>query len=87
MIAGIMETALLFGIEQVTYVADAALAPMALKVGWDVRALGAPRGKGRNRIQAFVASIDGAGLKRVRQAFAISAPLTRFVPADLARAA
>ncbi len=87
MIAGIMETALLFGIEQVTYVADAALAPMALKVGWDVRALGAPRGKGRNRIQAFVASIDGAGLKRVREAFAISAPLTRFVPADLARAA
>lgn len=87
MIAGIMETALLFGIDQVTYVADAALAPMAQKVGWDVRALGAPRGKGRNRIQAFVASIDGAGLKRVREAFAITAPLTRFVPADLARAA
>lgn len=87
MIAGIMETALLFGIEQVTYVADAALAPMAEKVGWDVRALGPPRGKGRARIQAFVASIDGAGLKRVRDAFAIRAPLTRFVPAELARAA
>lgn len=87
MIAGIMETALLFGIEQVTYVADAALAPMAQKVGWDVRALGAPRGKGRDRIQAFVASIDGAGLKRVRETFAISAPLTRFAPADLSRAA
>ena len=56
-------------------------------VGWDVRALGAPRGNGRNRIQAFVASIDGVGLKRVREAFAITAPLTRFVPADLARAA
>lgn len=87
MIAGIMETALLFGIEQVTYVADAALAPMALKVGWDVRALGAPRGKGRDRIQAFVASIDGAGLKRVRETFSISAPLVRFVPGELARAA
>lgn len=87
MIAGIMETALLFGIEQVTYVADAALAPMALKVGWDVRALGAPRGKGRGRIQAFVAGIDGAGLRRVREAFAISVPLTRFVPAEQARAA
>jgi acyl-homoserine lactone synthase len=87
MIAGIMETAFLFGIDQVTYVADAALAPMALKAGWDARALGAPRGKGRTRIQAFVASIDGAGLKRVREAFAITAPLTRFVPAELARAA
>ncbi len=63
MIAGIMETALLFGVDQVTYVADAALAPMAQKVGWDVRALGAPRGNGRNRIQAFVASIDGVGTK------------------------
>ncbi len=87
MIAGIMETALLFGIDQVTYVADAALAPLAMKVGWDARALGAPRGKGRHRIQAFAAHIDGAGLKRVREAFAISAPLIRFVPAELARAA
>jgi len=87
MIAGIMETAILFGIEQVTYIADAALAPMAEKVGWSVRALGSPRGKGRERIQAFVASIDDAGLKRVRNAFCIGAPLTRFAPADLARAA
>lgn len=87
MIAGIIETALLFGIDQVTYVADAALAPLAMKVGWDARALGRPRGKGRNKIQAFAAHIDGAGLKRVRDAFAIAGPLTRFVPADLARAA
>jgi acyl-homoserine lactone synthase len=87
MIAGIMETALLFGIDQVTYVADAALAPLAMKVGWDARALGAPRGRGRQKIQAFVAHIDSAGLKRVRDAFAITGPLTRFVPAELARAA
>lgn len=87
MIAGIMETALLFGIERVTYVADAALAPMAQKVGWDVEALGPARGKGRSKIQAFVAEINAAGLRRVRTAFAISAPLIRFVPGDLARAA
>jgi acyl-homoserine lactone synthase len=87
MIAGIMETALLFGIERVTYVADAALAPMALKVGWDVQALGAARGKGRNKIQAFAADINAEGLRRVRAAFAITAPLTRFVPGELARAA
>jgi len=87
MIAGIMETALLFGIEQVTYVADAALAPMAERAGWDVRRLGPPRGKGRDRIQAFAARIDGAGLKRVREAFAINAPLIRFVPAEMPRAA
>jgi acyl-homoserine lactone synthase len=87
MIAGILETALLFGIDEVTYVADAALAPLALKVGWNARALGAPRGKGRHRIQAFAAKIDAAGLKRVRAAFEIHAPLIRFVPPELARAA
>ncbi len=87
MIAGIMETALLFGVEQVSYVADAALAPVALKVGWEVRALGPARGRGRGKIQAFLASIDVEGLRRVRQAFAIDAPLTRFAPAELARAA
>jgi len=87
MIAGIMETALIFGIDQVTYVADAALAPLARKVGWDVRALGPPRGKGRHKIQAFAARIDADGLRRVRQAFAINAPLIRFVPAEPARAA
>jgi acyl-homoserine lactone synthase len=87
MIAAIMETALIFGIEQVTYVADAALAPMAQKVGWDVHALGAPRGRGRDRIQAFAATIDTAGLRRVRQAYALGGPLIRYAPAEVARAA
>lgn len=87
MIAGIMETALLFGVERVTYVADAALAPMARRVGWDVEALGPARGRGRGKIQAFVAEINAQGLRRVRTAFAITAPLIRFVPGELARAA
>lgn len=87
MIAGIMETALLFGIERITYVADAALAPAALKAGWDVRPLGRPRGLGRDKVRAFVADIDAAGLKRVRELFSIHAPLIRFVPGDLAQAA
>jgi N-acyl-L-homoserine lactone synthetase len=87
MIAGIMETALLFGIEQVSYVADPVLAPMALDVGWSVRPLGRPRGKGRNKVQAFVADIDVAGLQRVRERFAISAPMTRYAPSELIRAA
>lgn len=86
-IAGIMETALLFGIGQVTYVASAALAPMAKKAGWAVRALGPARGIGRDKIQAFVATIDAEGLRQVRQTFSIPAPLTRFAPAEPARAA
>lgn len=87
MIAGIMETALLFGIEQATYVASAALAPMAEGAGWQARALGPARGTGRDKVQAFAAKIDAEGLRRVRQTFAIAAPLTRFAPAEPARAA
>lgn len=87
MIAAIMETALLFGVERVVYVADAALAPMARTIGWNVAALGPPRGKGRHKIQAFAADIDAAGLRRVRAACAIEAPLVRFIPAELVRAA
>lgn len=87
MIAAIIETALLFGIEQVTYVADAALAPMALKAGWRARPLGDGRGQGRDKIQAFAAHIDVEGLKRVRARSLITAPLTRFAPPAFARAA
>lgn len=86
-IAGIIETALLFGIEQVTYVADAGLAPLARKAGWSVRALGPGRGRGRNRLAAFAADIDAAGLRRVRALHGISGPLTRFMPGDVASAA
>lgn len=87
MIAGIMETAFIFGISKVSYVADAALAPVALRAGWEVEALGPGRGEGREKIQAFLAHIDGAGLKRVRDNFSISGPLTPFAPGELATAA
>jgi N-acyl-L-homoserine lactone synthetase len=87
MIAAIMETAFLFGIERILYVADAALAPVALRAGWSAAALGAPRGRGRHRVQAFVAEIDAAGLRRVRAHYALTGPLIRFVPGDLAKAA
>src|SRR4029079_6111120 len=35
MIAAIMETALIHGVERVTFVANGALAPLAAKAGWD----------------------------------------------------
>jgi len=86
MIAAIMETALLFGIEQVTFVANSALAPLAAKAGWQVEALGKPQRAGRDRASAFVAHIDSDGLREVRMRNGIVKPLTRF-HADLAQAA
>jgi acyl-homoserine lactone synthase len=86
-IAGIMETALLFGIEQVTFVANRGLTPLAMNVGWDARALGPERGVGRERLTAVAADIDAAGLRRVRVRNGISGPLTRFMPGALVHAA
>lgn len=86
MIAGIMETALLFGVSRVTFVANAALAPLATQAGWQVEALGKPHRAGRDRVSAFVAHIDADGLRQVRVRNGIAKPLTRF-HSDLAQAA
>lgn len=86
-IAAIMETALLFGIDEVTYVASAALAPLAARAGWAARRLGPGRTIGRERLSAFAADIDCAGLRRVKMRYGICGPLTRFMPGGLALAA
>jgi acyl-homoserine lactone synthase len=87
MIAAIMETSLLFGIDRVTFVASAALTPLASRAGWRVEALGPARRVARDRLQAFVATIDAPGLREVRARAGIAAPLTRFASSTVAHAA
>lgn len=87
MIAAIMETALIFGVEQVTFVANAALAPLAAKAGWDAHPLGPAHRVGRDRLTAFVAAIDQRGLRRVRQRNGIKTPVTCFFGGELTAAA
>ncbi len=78
MIAAILEAGLLFGIDQVTFVASAALRPLAMNAGWRVAALGPSRRSGRDRLTAFAANVDVAGLRAVRARNAIDTPVTRF---------
>ena len=87
MITGIVETSLLFGIEQVTYVAGAAAAPLAADAGWRASALGARVRCGRDRVQAFAAPIDAECLRAVRHRNQMRGPIVRFSPGELARAA
>lgn len=87
MIAAIIETGLLFGIERVSFVASAALAPLAERAGWSIAALGPSQRKGRERLKAFIADIDAGGLRSVRANLAMREPLTRFLCAQSARAA
>lgn len=87
MIGAILETGLLFGYAKVSFVANAALAPLAMKAGWDAAPLGPPLRRGRERVQAIAADITSAGLARVRALHAIEGPLTRFAEPAFARAA
>ncbi len=86
-IAGIMETALIFGVERITFVANGALTPLAAKAGWDAEPLGRSRRVGRDRLTAFVATVDQRGLKRVRELNGIDTPVTRFLGGELTAAA
>lgn len=81
-IAGIMETALLFGVEQVSFVVGAALWRQVRDIGWRVTALGPSQRSGGDRLTAAIAAIDAEGLKRVRDKNGLSAPLTRFIPGE-----
>jgi acyl-homoserine lactone synthase len=83
-IAGILEAGLLFGMTEATFVASGALKPLALGSGWTAAALGPAQRYRRDRVTACIASIDAAGLKRVREHYGLSAPLLRYSPARLA---
>lgn len=87
MIAGIMETGLLFGMERVTFVAGAALAPLAMAIGWDAAPLGPTMRMGRERVRAITAAITPEGLNAVRARNSLTGPMTRFAAAVLPAAA
>lgn len=78
MACGVMETALLHGVEKVTFVANAALLPLALDCGWKCARLGPTLPDGDDEITAVVASITSDGLRAGRKRLGIDAPVTRF---------
>ncbi|MBL8267672.1 acyl-homoserine-lactone synthase [Steroidobacter sp.] len=75
---GVMETALLYGIEKVTFVAGSALLPLALDCGWKCARLGPTLPDGDDEITAVVASITPSGLRAVRRRLGVETPVTRF---------
>jgi acyl-homoserine lactone synthase len=78
-ICGITETALLFGIEHVTFQSNAALLPLVLDCGWCAEPLGPSLPDGDDQITAVTASMTPAGLRNVRQRFGVPRPVTRFI--------
>lgn len=81
-VCAVMETALLFGVEQVTFVASSALLPLALNCGWHAATLGPTLKDGDDEMTAVAATITPAGLRNVRRRLGLSGPVTRFpIPA------
>lgn len=85
-ICGITETALLFGIEHVTFQSNAALLPLVLDCGWCAEPLGPSLPDGDDQITAVTASMTPAGLRNVRQRFGVPRPVTRFITANCSSA-
>lgn len=82
MVCGVSETALLFGVEQITFVANAALLPLMLNCGWAATVLGPTLQDGADEMTAVAASVTPEGLREIRRRFGIPGPVTRFpVPA------
>lgn len=76
-IAGILETGLARGMEQVTFVASHALLPLALDAGWAVRPIGPTLEDGSGRVTAVAADITPEGLAALRARHKVTGPVCR----------
>lgn len=78
MSCAVMETALVYGIDHVVFVANRALLPLTMGCGWDARALGATLRDAGDEVTAVVAAITPEGLRRIRERYGVPAPTIRF---------
>lgn len=76
-ICGVMETALLYGVDQVIFAANRALLPLALSCGWQARTLGPTMRDEDDEVTAAIAAITPDGLRCVRERHGIAVPVTR----------
>ena len=66
-ICGVIETGLLYGIDEIIFPASGALLPLTFNCGWEARMLG-PRLHGdEDDVTAVAAAITTAGLRAMRQ--------------------
>lgn len=75
---GVMEAALLYGIDEVIFAANRALLPLMLNCGWQARVLGPTMRDGDDEITAVAAVITSASLRQVRQRYEVQTPVLRF---------
>lgn len=76
-ICGVIETGLLYGIEEVVFTASRTLLCLALHCGWDVRTLGRGLPDPGDEVTPLAAAITAAGLRRVRHLHGVPTPAIR----------
>jgi acyl-homoserine lactone synthase len=77
-ICGVMETALVYGVDQVIFAANRALLPLALRSGWEARTLGPTLRDDNDEVTAAAALITPDGLRCVRERHHVPVPVVRF---------
>jgi len=77
-ICGVMETSLLYGIDQVIFAANRALLPLAMTCGWEARLLGPTSRDDNDDVTAVAAAVTPYGLQLVRERHSVPAPVIRF---------
>lgn len=85
-ICGVLETALLCGIDQVIFAANRALLPLALSCGWEARVLGESLRDGDDEVTAVAAHVSTDGLRQVRQRHGVPVPVLRLHASTALRA-
>lgn len=78
MICGVIETALLYGIDQVIFAASRALLPLALHCGWEARTLRRSYPDDGSELTAVAAATTPQSLRGVRERHGVPVPVTRF---------
>ncbi len=80
---GVMECALLYGWEKLTFVIGTALIPHCIGCGWEIRPLGLPQKDNGQSICAFEVKVTRAGLHAVRNNASLRFPTLKILPSNL----
>lgn len=83
-LCGVMETALLYGWENLTFVVGTPLIPHCIASGWDMSPLGLPTKDNGQTICAFNVNVTQEGLKATRKNACLTAPAIRFITREIA---
>ena len=77
-ICGVMETSLLYGIDQIIFAANRPLLPLALACGWEARVLGPTLRDDDDDVTAVAAAVSPYALRLMRERHSVSTPVIRF---------